>query len=131
MTSPLDTVEAWAAAERAGDATALEELLHPAFVGVGPFGFLLDRDQWMDRYRSGDLQHRSFTFTPDTDTRRFGDAAVVVGTQEQQGTHQGRPVDGAFRASLVLVDGPGWQVAGVHLSLRTPPGAPGPEGRPS
>jgi ketosteroid isomerase-like protein len=134
MTSPLDTVQAWASAERSGDAAALEALLHPEFLGVGPFGFLLDREQWMERYRSGDLEHRRFTFTPDTDVRRFGGAAIVVGTQEQEGTHQGRPIDGAFRASLLLDDEPDWRVAAVHLSLRNPPaapGAPGPEGHPS
>ncbi len=48
----------------------------------------------------------------------------MVGTQEQEGTHQGRPIDGSFRAALVLVDEPDWRVAAVHLSLRTPPGAP-------
>ena len=104
----------------------------------------------MERYRSGDLQPRSFTFTPDTDIRRFVGTAIVVGTQEQEGTHQGRPIDGSFRAALVLVDEPDWRVAAVHLSLRSPPawrsgaagapgaagvagaaGAPGAEGRPS
>jgi hypothetical protein len=137
MTSSLDTVQAWASAERSGDAAALEAVLHQEFLGVGPFGFVLDREQWTDRYRSGDLQHRSFTFTPDMDPRRFGGVAIVVGTQEQQGTHQGRPIDGAFRVSLVLVGEADWRVAAIHLSLRNPPGASGapgpqgPEGRPS
>ena len=108
---------------------ALDSLLHPEFLGIGPFGFLLDREQWMERYRSGDLQPRSFTFTPDVDVRRFGGTAIVVGTQEQEGTHQGRPIDGSFRAALVLVDEPDWRVAAVHLSLRTPPGAPDAAGR--
>ena len=102
MTTPLDTVQAWASAERSGDAVA--------------------------RYRSGDLQPRSFTFTPDTEIRRFVGTAIVVGTQEQEGTHQGRPIDGSFRAALVLVDEPDWRVAAVHLSLRNPPGAPGAPG---
>ena len=128
MTTPLDTVQAWASAERAGDAVALESLLHPEFLGIGPFGFLLDREQWMERYRSGDLQPCSFTFTPDTNIRRFAGTAIVVGTQEQEGTHQGRPIDGSFRAALVLVHEPDWRVAAVHLSLRSPPGAPGAPG---
>ena len=133
MSSPLDTVQAWANAERSGDADALAGVLHSEFVGIGPYGFVLDRDQRTDRYRSGDLRHTAFTFTPDTEIRQLGGAALVVGTQEQQSTHQGRPVDGSFRVSLVLVDEPEWRVANVHLSLRTPPSPPaaGGEGRPS
>jgi len=133
MSSPLDTVQAWADAERSGDADALAGVLHPEFVGIGPYGFVLDRDEWTDRYRSGDLRHTAFTFTPDAATRQLGGAALVVGTQEQQSTHQGRPVDGSFRVSLVLVGEPEWRVANVHLSLRTPPSPPvaGAEGRPS
>ena len=114
-------VDAWAAAERTGDLAALAGLLHPDFVAVGPFGFVLDREQWMARYASGDLRNASFSFAPDVPTRTVGEVAIVVGTQQQEGTHQGRPIDGAFRVTLVLCGGPAWRVVGAHLSLRHPP----------
>lgn len=69
------------------------------------------------------LYYTAFAFTTDTGVRVIGDASFVVGTQTQQGSHQGRPVDGAFRVTLVLT-GPDCLLAAVHLSLRTPPGPP-------
>ena len=114
---------AWAAAELAGDAATLEPLLHPQFQAVGPFGFLLDREQWRVRFAEG-LHYTAFAFTPDAEAREVAGTAYVIGTQEQTGTHQGRPIDGAFRVSLALTGGPAWQLVAVHLSLRTPPGPP-------
>ena len=124
MTTPRDQVAAWARAELDGDSDTLAGLLHPDFLGVGPFGFLLDREQWLRRFSEG-LDYTAFEFTPDTDVRFIGDAAFVVGTQTQQGSHQGRPIDGAFRVTLVLT-GPDCLLAAAHLSLRTPPGPPRP-----
>lgn len=109
MTTPAiprnlqQVLSVWEAAERAGDAPALDALLHPQFLFVGPFGFLLDRQQWQERFTSGDLRSTSFAFTPDTPMRHFGTTTVAVGTQDQTGTHQGQPVDGQFRGTLVLV----------------------------
>jgi hypothetical protein len=124
MTTPRDQVAAWARAELDGDSGTLARLLHRDFLGVGPFGFLLDREQWLRRFGEG-LDYTAFEFTPDTDVRSIGDAAFVVGTQTQQGSHQGRPIDGAFRVTLVLT-GPDCLLAAAHLSLRTPPGPPRP-----
>ncbi|WP_051939189.1 nuclear transport factor 2 family protein [Phaeacidiphilus oryzae] len=122
----------WSRAELAGDGKALAELLHEEFLAVGPFGFLLDRGQWAGRFENG-LEYGEFGFVPDGAVRRFGDTALVVGTQTQRGSHQGRPIDGSFRVTLVIagagdggpaepaVPGTPPRLAGVHLSLRTPP----------
>jgi ketosteroid isomerase-like protein len=116
-----DRLAAWTLAERTGDAAALTRLLDPDFAAVGPFGFVLTRDEWTARF-SGGLHYTAFDFTPDRTTRYAGDTAVVVGTQTQTGTHQSRPIDGAFRLTLVFTNGPAWRLFGAHLSLRTPPG---------
>jgi ketosteroid isomerase-like protein len=121
MTSLDDRITAWAKAELSGDAAAFNTLLHPEFLAVGPFGFLLNRAQWMERFAGG-LYYTAFDFAPDTEIRIIGGTAFVVGTQTQQGDHQGRPVDGAFRATLVFTGEPEWLLAAVHLSLRTLPG---------
>lgn len=122
MSSDLeDRLAAWTLAERRGDAGTLTDLLHPDFVGVGPFGFLLTRQQWAQRFSDG-LHYTAFDVTPDQPIRHAGDTAVIIATQNQAGTHQGRPIDGAFRITLVFIDDPVWRLFGAHLSLRNPPG---------
>jgi ketosteroid isomerase-like protein len=123
-TGPLaGWLSAWAAAERDGDTAELNALLHEDFLGVGPFGFVLDREQWVRRFDEG-LQYSAFDFTPDFDVREVAGTAYVIGTQQHSGSHQGRPADGAFRATLALTGGPAWTLVGIHLSLRTPPAPP-------
>lgn len=129
MTTLADRLTAWSQAELHGDVPALEALLHPDFLAVGPYGFLLDREQWLWRFAGG-LNYIALTFVPDTDTRFVGGNAFVVGTQTQQGTHQGRPVDGAFRVTLVFTGEPDWRILAAHLSLRTPPDGPAPRPEP-
>jgi ketosteroid isomerase-like protein len=80
--SVLDLVREWADAELRGDYQKLDTLLADDFVGVGPRGFVLTRDQWLARYRSGDLRNTGFELR-DPRARDYGAAAVVVGTQAQ------------------------------------------------
>jgi ketosteroid isomerase-like protein len=131
----IELTEKWAQAEQSGDVEALRELLTDDFIEVGPVGFMLTKDQWLHRYQSGGLQYTSYTVT-DLQPRVYGDAAVVVGVMSQEGTVEGRPVPGQFRATHIFVkqDG-GWRAAGWHISPMgpmgfSPPGAqqrPGPQ----
>ena len=68
----------WAEAELARDLTVLDALAHRDFMLVGPLGFVIDKTQWLDRYRSGDLVTSSLDWR-DTAARVFGDCAVVLG----------------------------------------------------
>jgi hypothetical protein len=54
--SLLDAERALQAAQRGGDVSALEELLHPRCVGVGPDGSVFSKDDDLEGYRSGLLQ---------------------------------------------------------------------------
>lgn len=116
--------KAWAEAERTCDAGALGSMLADGFVGVGPFGFTLTKEQWIGARAAGDLKHEKFGWDP-ADIRVHGDCAVVVGVQTQESTYQGRPAPGGpFRVTQVLVRrGDGWVLAGMHLCvIQAPPG---------
>jgi hypothetical protein len=52
----------WASAEQSADTAALDELTAPDFRLVGPFGFVLDKAQWLDRYAPGELVTSSLTW---------------------------------------------------------------------
>src|SRR6266516_3076075 len=96
-----EMAEAWADAERRNDADGLARILADDFVGVGPRGFLLTRDQWLARYRSGDLKNESFIWQ-DASARVHGETAIVIGRQTTRGTYQGHPLQGDFRTMLVF-----------------------------
>jgi len=50
--------QAWATAELRGDGTSLREVLAEDFVGVGPRGFMLTKEQWLSRHETGSLGYR-------------------------------------------------------------------------
>ena len=120
----LDLVQRWAAAEEKNDVGALDGLLAGAFAGVGPFGFILTRDQWLARFTNG-LVNRSFIVT-DLQVRDFGTAAVGTGVLAQQTSWQGTDNSGRFRVTIVAVrEEDRWRLAHVHIGpLQAPPGRP-------
>jgi ketosteroid isomerase-like protein len=106
----------WAAAEQVADAAALDALAVPDFQLVGPLGFVLDKQQWVQRYRSGDLHITTLEWAV-ASVRVYGDTAVTIGTHTQTGDYRGRPIGGAFRSTHVAVRRHGrWQLASIHLS---------------
>jgi ketosteroid isomerase-like protein len=120
----LDLVRRWAAAEQENDAGRLDGLLADGFAGVGPFGFILTRDQWLARFTNG-LVNRSFTVT-DLQVRDYGTAAAGIGVLAQETSWQGNDNSGRFRVTLVAVQaGESWLLAQVHIGpLQAPPGRP-------
>ena len=118
----LDLVRRWAAAEQENDARRLDRLLAGEFAGVGPFGFILTRDQWLARFANG-LVNRSFTVA-DLQVRDYGTAAVGIGVLVQETSWQGTDNSGRFRVTLVAVRaGDRWRLAHVHIGpLQAPPG---------
>jgi ketosteroid isomerase-like protein len=121
----------WTAAEQSGDAAALDKLLADDFTGVGPLGFTLSKQDWLDRHAAGDLTYRTFELA-DVAVRRYGDAAVVIAHQSAAGAYRGREVPGDLRVTLVVTDASGSrQLAGAHMSfIAGTPGAPPVPGRP-
>ena len=132
MTTTTDQVRefgrAWADAEVRGDVDALAGMATDDFTLVGPFGFVLDRGQWLDRYASGALETSELDWH-DVDVRTYGDAAVAVGVHTQQAAYMGNPMNGDFRSTHTLVRTPagGWALAAVQLSpMSSPPVPPAP-----
>jgi ketosteroid isomerase-like protein len=122
-TEVLELVEGWAAAEQGNDAEALDGLLADDFVGVGPLGFVLSRDQWLARFGNG-LENRSFA-VEDAQVRDYGSAAVVVGVLDQETSFRGGDNSGRFRLTLVAVQpADRWLLANAHIGMLQPAGPP-------
>lgn len=117
----LDLGRRWAAAEQQGDTETLDGLTVDDFTLVGPFGFILTKQQWLDRYRGGDLVTSHLDWE-DVTVRDYGAVAVAVGVHVQQAAYRGQANDGKFRATHIAVQQAGeWKLAGIHMS---PIGAP-------
>jgi ketosteroid isomerase-like protein len=117
----LALVDRWAAAEQGNDAGQLDGLLADDFVGVGPLGFVLTRQQWLERFGNG-LENRTFK-VEDPHVHDHGSAAVVVGVDNQETSFRGRVNSGRFRLTLTAVrPADRWRVASVHIGpLQGPP----------
>jgi ketosteroid isomerase-like protein len=114
----------WARAEQAGDADALDALAADDFTLVGPVGFVLNKQQWLDRYRADSGLAIESLAWDEIEVRDYGSTAVAIGVHTQRGEFSGRPVDGTFRATHIAVRrGDDWVLAGMHLS---PIGGPPP-----
>ena len=109
-------IQEWSTAELNGDASALDSMLVDDFVGIGPLGFMLTKEQWLARYTSGGLHYDTFSLE-EIRPRIYGDATVVTGRQAQTGSFQGNELPTGGRATLIWVRQDGrWLLAGWQLS---------------
>jgi ketosteroid isomerase-like protein len=116
MNTIADAQEVWREAELGGDADALAHVLTDDFRAIGPVGFVLDKHQWVERYRTGGLRYEELNLD-DVETRTYGDTAIAIAKWTQQGALGDRRVDGDFRVTQIFRrDGDDWRVAGIHLS---------------
>jgi hypothetical protein len=113
----MHLADAWTNAELHGDTTLLERLLADDYIGIGPLGFLLTKQEWLSRHEAGDLKYESFNLD-EVKVRVYNtDAAILTGRQAQQGAYRGNSLAGQFRITLVFVQQQGqWQLASLQLS---------------
>ena len=105
----------WAAAELRGDTAFLERTLADDFVGIGPRGFMLIKDDWLQRIKSGDLKYESLNWD-EAKVRLYDKAAIVTGRAMQKVNYQGNVMEARLRTTLVFVNQQGWQLAGLQFS---------------
>jgi ketosteroid isomerase-like protein len=123
-TTAQPLLDRWADAERRGDTASIDQILTDDFVGIGPVGFVLNKQMWVGRFSAG-LVYESLSFG-DVSTREYGDVAVLVARQHADGRHQNGPVFAELMMSAVTVrDGDDWRIAHVQYSfIAGTPGSP-------
>jgi ketosteroid isomerase-like protein len=92
----------WAEAEQHGDTATLDTLTTEDFTLVGPLGFVLSKNEWLERYRGGALVTEALTFD-ELHIRYYGQAVIVIGRHTQRAAYHGHRSDGQFRATHVAV----------------------------
>jgi ketosteroid isomerase-like protein len=114
--------DTWATAELQGDTTFLEKLLADDFIGVGPLGFLLTRQEWLARHKEGDLKYTAHTLDV-AKVRAYNGAAIVIGRLTQEAAYRGNPINAQLRTTLVFIHHhEQWYLAGVHFcNIGQPP----------
>jgi ketosteroid isomerase-like protein len=113
----LRQADAWANAELHGDTTSLERILADDYIGIGPLGFMLTKQEWLARHQAGDLKYESFSLDEVKVRVYNNDAAVLTGRQVQNGAYRGNSIQAQFRITLVYVQQQGqWQLASLQLS---------------
>jgi len=109
-------LRAWSEAEARCDAAALEALLDDDFRGDGPRGFVLDKAQWLERHRRGELAPGSSDWAAG-DVWVLDDTAVAGGTLARLAPERGRGQTGATTWTAVAVRRDGrWRLVNLQLS---------------
>src|SRR5258706_15623173 len=97
----LRLADSWATAELRGDTAFLERTLSDDFIGIGPLGFMLTKQEWLARHPACDLKYQSFNLD-EGKVRVYNHAAVLTGRQIQNAAYRGNPIHGEFRITLVF-----------------------------
>jgi hypothetical protein len=106
-------------AELRGDVSYLEGRLASDFLGTGPRGVLLNKQQWLAQYASGDLRYLSLRTEELVITLLTRGTALVTGRKETLGvSYQGNRIPlTEFRVVEVYVrqgEADDWRLAALH-----------------
>src|ERR1041384_4679369 len=100
------------------DATALDRIYAPDFIGVGPSGTVRTKPQVISDFTSGDLKFQSIT-TAEVLVRVYENTAVETGLSTMVGQDKGKAVPRDTRFTRVWVKQQGhWRLVANHYSLR-------------
>jgi Domain of unknown function (DUF4440) len=117
MNDHIDTILAeWTAAELAGDKDKLESLLADDFYGVGPWGFVLQKPAWLERFDQG-LAYEAFELS-EILLRDYRGVTLVTARNDTRGSYRGQPVPESSRATIVIAaDSETWRLGAIHISF--------------
>ncbi len=101
--------DAWATAELQSDTAFIERTMADGFVGVGPLGFLLTKQEWLARLQSGDLKYTAHTLD-EVKVRAYNEAAILIGRLTQEAAYRGNPINVQLRTHTVVYP-PRWAMA--------------------
>jgi hypothetical protein len=113
----LELAENVRQAELRADVPYLDRVLTADFVGIGPRGFVLNKEAWLGRHRSGDLKYESIE-RDEMALRTYTDAAILTTLEIGRTIYKGQELPvGALRATYTFVRrGGNWRLAGVQFS---------------
>ena len=110
-------------AELKGDRETLRELIASDFLSIGPKGFALDKEQWINR-------HDRFTYgelaTSEMDIRSYEKTVIVRDIQRNKADYDGTYIEVNTRVSQIWIEQQGrWQLAAIQFSplAEAPPSA--------
>ncbi len=104
------------AAMRASDVAALERLLHPDLLAVGPDGALVDRATDLAAHGSGHFAIAALS-EQELEVRVAGETAVTFVVLDVSGTIDRADVSGRMRYTRTWVrDGGSWRVLAAHIA---------------
>jgi ketosteroid isomerase-like protein len=117
-------LDRFADAQSRSDVDALSELLTDDFKLVGPLGFVVPKELWLEQFRSGALQIESLEWDEvDVRTHAYAHFAIGVGRLTQAATYAQNRSDGQFRVTAIAIgQGATWHLAGAHYSAIAAPG---------
>jgi hypothetical protein len=101
-------------AELHADTKKLDQVLTDDFLSIGPRGFVLNKEQWINR-------HKQFRYeqldTSEMNIRLYGDTAIVTDTQKNKATFNNEPVSLSVRVSQVwILENSQWKLASIQFS---------------
>ena len=119
-------LERFAESQRLSDLDALSELLTDDFKLVGPLGFVVPKQQWLEQFHTGALQIESLEWDElDIRTYAYANFAIAIGKLTQAATYAQNRSDGQFRVTAIAIGHNGsWHLAGLHYSPIAAPGRP-------
>jgi hypothetical protein len=119
-------LDRFAEAQTLSDLDALSELLTDDFKLVGPLGFIVPKQKWLEQFAAGTLQVESVEWDEvDIRTYAYAGFAIAIGRLTQTATYAQNRADGQFRVtSIAIGHGVTWHLAGVHYSAIGAPGRP-------
>ena len=107
----------WLAAEKAGDADKLGQILAEDWVALGPDGKTVDKKEYVEGYKSGKAKMTSNEIGP-MSVKVLGNVAVVQGSDTEKSSYEGKDSSGKYVWTDVFEKRDGkWQVVRSQNAL--------------